>query len=337
MNSFTSEHASDDGQSAIFEHAAAEYLNKAASVDPALLREWRQPGGFYRRVRRAIGFLPGIRRKTANVDGHDLRYWDAGPMNKPAAVLLHGFSASKENWLNAVLFLARSHRLLVPDIPGFGESSFVPDVDYGLDAQAERLKAWFAQTGAPKAHWVGSSMGGALAGLIAATSPGLVRSLILMDSAGVAGEGLSPFEAGLLDGQNGLIAEKPEDMEAIFRLLSGRNGGGLQNSILAALVARDQIARAPVYRHLFREMILSPELPATQWAPKIAAPTLVVWGDADKILDPAEAGVLASLIPGSEILMMKDVGHLPMLEAPARTAALLKLFWSRIESSDDAK
>ncbi|ADP69427.1 alpha/beta hydrolase fold protein [Rhodomicrobium vannielii ATCC 17100] len=335
MDNFTSD-APDAGQSALFERAAAEYLNKAASVDPALLRDWRQPDGLYRRVRRAIGLLPGIRARTATVDGHELRYWDAGPANKPAAVLLHGFSASKENWLNVVLFLARSHRLLVPDIPGFGESSFVPDASYGLAAQADRLKAWFAQTGAEKAHWVGSSMGGALAGLVAAKSPDLVRSLILMDSAGVAGEGLSPFEAGLLDGRNGLIAEKPEDMEAIFTLLSGKNGGGFQNAILAALVARDQIARAPVYRHLFREMILSPELPATHWAPNIAAPTLVVWGEADKILDPAEASVLASLIRGCEILMMKEVGHLPMLEAPARTAALLKLFWSRFESSDAA-
>jgi pimeloyl-ACP methyl ester carboxylesterase len=325
MDQFTSD-APDGGQSALFERAAAEYLNKAASVDPALLRDWRQPDGLYRRVRRAISFLPGIRARTANVDGHELRYWDAGPANKPAAVLLHGFSASKENWLNVVLFLARSHRLLVPDIPGFGESSFVPDATYGLAAQADRLKAWFAQTGAEKAHWVGSSMGGALAGLVAAKSSDLVRSLILMDSAGVAGEGLSPFEASLLDGRNGLIAEKPEDMEAIFTLLSGKNGGGFQNAILAALVARDQIAHAPVYRHLFREMILSPELPATHWAPNIAAPTLVVWGEADRLSPPVTGQQIAAEIPGAKFSLIPNAGHLPQIEQPAAFHALVGPF-----------
>ncbi len=67
-----------------------------------------------------------------------------------------------------------------------------------------------------------------------------------------------------------------------------------------------------------RQFIASPML-ETQFN-TINTPTLIIWGDEDQVLNPAGAAALQSLLPDSKVQMMADVGHLPMLEAPRRTA-----------------
>jgi pimeloyl-ACP methyl ester carboxylesterase len=310
----------------IFKRTAGAYLANSPAVDPAVLRSWRPARSFYGRLRRSIGLLPGVRSRSARISGHNIRFWDLGARGAPAAVLLHGFSASKENWINIVFLLSRSFRVLVPDIPGFGESSFDPDADYRLPAQGERMAAWFASLGIESAHWAGSSMGGAIAGIVAALEPRMVRSLTLMNSAGVMGAELTAFERDLFEGKNGLIASSRRDVDDVFRLIIS-NERSLQSTLLSSLLARDQVGRAPVYHHLFRQMVTAGEFPSPYWTTLVRAPSLILWGERDKVLHPCEAEVFRTLIPGSKLVLLKGVGHLPMLEAPLATSAILRRFW----------
>ncbi len=316
----------------IFSKWGAAYLANSPRIEPAALHAWRPQRSLYTYARRAIGLLPGLRIRETYAGGHTIRYWDLWPEREHAIVLLHGFTASKENWLNILYLLGRSRRVLVPDVPGFGESSFDPGADYRIEAQAQRMLEWSGSLGLSSAHWAGSSMGGAIAGAAAALEPRAIRSLALIDSAGVTGAEMRPFERDFLEGKNGLVAHSRRDVCRIMQLVAGERWS-LQGALLARLIAADQVPRAAVYQHLFREMITPGNFPSPYWACAVEAPTLILWGSEDKILHPCEAGVLHRLIPGSELEMLDGIGHLPMLEAPFKTARLLREFWRRAEGA----
>lgn len=312
----------------VFKRFGAAYLAKSAHVDTAVLQNWRAPQSLFGLLRKGIGLLPGMRIRSAEIDGQTIRYWDFGARRGNVVVLLHGFSANKENWINVVYLLGRSYRVLVPDIPGFGESSFNPSADYTIEKQSKRIASWFASLGAECAHWVGNSMGGAIAGVIAALEPQMVRTLTLMGAAGIAGEQLTAFEADLAEGVNGLIPVDQAGVARVFKLITGA-GGGLQCAVLSRLIGKEQVVRAPLHQQLFREVMTPADVPSGYWACAVEAPTLIIWGDQDRVLHPCEAKVFQTLIPGSELVLFEGVGHVPMMEAPFRTARTLRAFWQR--------
>jgi abhydrolase domain-containing protein 6 len=320
----------DLAEHCVFGRIGTAYLAKGRRIDPAELRNWRPARSFYGHLRRWLGALPGLRARSAVIDNHTIRYWELGARNRPPVVLLHGFTASKENWFHILYLLSGRYRVFVPDVPGFGESTFDPEVSYRMRAQGERLVAWFATLGLDGAHWVGSSMGGILAGIVAALEPKAVRSLTLMASAGVLGDRLSRFEQGLLEGRNGLIPENYGQVADVLRLTT-RVRRWLHTATLAPLIAKDQIARAPVYHHLFREMVTAEDDPSPYWACFVQAPTLILWGDCDDVLHPCEADVLRRLIPDAQVKILEGVGHLPMLEVPLRTVNALREFWRTLD------
>lgn len=314
----------------VFHRVGNAYLANAQPPKQVELQNWRPVNSFYGFLRSWMCLLPSLRVHDADVDGHIVRYWEVGARHRPAVVLLHGFSASKENWINILYSLSGRYRLFIPDIPGFGESSFKPNADYSMRTQAERMVAWFATLGVKQAHWVGSSMGGLIAGIVSALETSIVSSLTLMASAGVVGETLSVFEQRLLEGKNGLIPETPQQVRDVLRLTT-HHGQMFHTLMLGPLVARDQISRAPVYHHLFREMITPGEEASPYWACFVQAPTLIIWGDRDQVLHPCEADIFERLIPGSQKIILNGVGHLPMLERPLTSTKLLQTFWKSLD------
>ncbi len=128
-----------------------------------------------------------LERRSVVIDDHTWIYAasDAAPPDAPTLVLVHGFTGSKENWYPLARLLRGRYRLLIPDLPGWGESTRRAGADYGYAAQAQRL-ARFIETvaGDRPVVLVGHSMGGGIAALAAARFPGHVRRLALIDAAG---------------------------------------------------------------------------------------------------------------------------------------------------------
>ncbi|WP_460890990.1 alpha/beta fold hydrolase, partial [Ramlibacter alkalitolerans] len=79
---------------------------------------------------------------SVEVDGQRIVQLEAGPADAPLVVLLHGFTGAKENWLPLMAELSATHRVIAPDLPGWGESDRDPGADYGVVAQSERIAAW---------------------------------------------------------------------------------------------------------------------------------------------------------------------------------------------------
>ena len=133
--------------------------------------------------------IAGLDEDAVEVAGHRWVYAhaDDAPADAPTLVMLHGFTGSKENWYPLADHLRGRYRLLIPDLPGWGESERQPDADYGYGAQAARVADFIAQLAGTDDGVVllGHSMGGGIAAVLAGTQPRRVESLVLMDAAGV--------------------------------------------------------------------------------------------------------------------------------------------------------
>src|SRR5688572_18613250 len=146
----------------------------------------------------------GLTKHTRTVAGHRWVYAEraAESPDAPTLVLVHGFTGSKENWYPLARALDGRYRLVIPDLPGWGESERLPREQYGFLAQSERLAA-FIRTVSPgkPVVLVGHSMGGGIAALVAAGYPQLVSRIALLDAAGVPFED-NRFGAAVLAGRN---------------------------------------------------------------------------------------------------------------------------------------
>lgn len=308
------------------EEVSSTYLELAPLEQArAQARNWRPHNGFWRRAQSLAGALPGVSSRKTHVDGHAMLYWEIGRGQGSPVILVHGFGASKENWISLIPgLLGQGHRILVVDLPGFGASTFDHEARYTYSDQARRLAQWSQQLGLEPAHWVGSSMGGAICATLAARHPEVVAAVTLMNAAGLGSEKLSPLEEELLKGENPLIPDHPAAVRRLFRMTTHR-ASALFGWLMSPALTREMLHRVPINHLLFADM-LQPEIRVPELLERIQAPVQVLWGERDRIVDVSSARRYAALLPHARLDILPDIGHLPMLEAPLRSARLIRHF-----------
>jgi len=310
------------------ERVGEGYLAKTTR-DTGAAESWRPRKSLWHRLQQAGHWLPGVKARSEQVGAHRIHFWQVGPDGGTPVVLLHGFGASKENWISLLPGLnRRGMTLYVPDLPGFGQSTYLHTDRYTYDKQAARLALWASHLGAGPAHWAGSSMGGAICATLAAQFPEAVRSITLMNAAGMGAERMSPLDQELMAGSNLLIPENRAQVKRLFLMTTHRHNR-LFSALMAPAVHRDMTHRAPVGHHVFADM-LQPETPVPELLDKISAPVQIIWGEEDRIVDVSSAYRYAALIADARVEIMPGIGHLPMLEAPVRTARVMRHFWKEI-------
>jgi len=237
-------------------------------------------------------------------------------------VLLHGFSASKETWYAFARRFVDDHRVIVPDLAPFGAGSR-EGLSNSVEAQVERVDALLGALGVDGAHVVGNSMGGYIGALLAIRHPTRVATLTLIDAAGVDMPRASEGAARLAASENLFLIDDAEDAETFFELIFVERPP-MTPSIRADFIESNR-ARREDLRRWFDEM-------RGEWVPlepvlgEIGAPTLVVWGREDRLLDVSMADVFARHVPDVRVHVMPGVGHCPQMERPEETAALLRDF-----------
>lgn len=314
---------------ASLEEVRERYL-KATGDTPDPAEGWQPRRNAWQRLQAISGWMPGIRAERIEIDGHCIHYWRIGSGHGTPVVLVHGFGASKENWLSMLPALhERGTTLYVPDLPGFGQSDYVQGARYRYGDQARRLEEWARRLALPEAHWIGSSMGGATLATLAAHHPERVRSLVLMNASGMGSARFSPMENQLLRGQNPLIPAEPGDTRALFRIAIHRHQG-LISRVMPLAMASEMQHRAPVNRRLFADM-MQPEEPVPGLLERVRAPAQVLWGEQDQVVDVSCAHHYGALLPNARVRVLRGVGHLPMLEAPLRSARIIRNFWRTLE------
>ncbi|MBD3759829.1 alpha/beta hydrolase [Rhizorhabdus sp.] len=260
--------------------------------------------------------------RFVTIEGARIRVRDEGPRNAPPVLLIHGYTFSLESWDAWAADLARDHRVIRFDLAGHGLSGPMPRGDYGTAARVRQLGKLMDKLGLARATIAGNSFGGLVAWNFAARYPRRIDRLILVDSAAFSINGVTEkpvavppaMRTYLLDPQPAAVAWSAGTIFAHPQRLTPARLDQMR-----AMIARNGPA---LVAHL-EQFTLPDPLPSLA---RIKAPTLILWGRADKVVPVAQAEQLAAAIPGSKLIIYDDVGHAPQEEAAAASLTDVREF-----------
>ena len=259
--------------------------------------------------------------KTITIFGQSIHYYDMG--TGPVVVLLHGLGNRKEDWLSVLDPLAQKYRLLVPDQIGFGKSD-KPLLDYRIQTYVDFLNEFLRQLKVDKASLVGESLGGWIAALYAAELGGgghliPVEKLVLVDAAGLKQESAIP------NMNPSSLQDMKTMMEAVFYDTSWVNEEALRKMFTDKLSVHDG--------YTVRSILGNPMLETERLDGRLGAikvPTLVTWGNQDKLLPLASGEKYAAGIAGAKLVKFDKCGHVPPVEKTEEFLAAVTGFLSGV-------
>jgi pimeloyl-ACP methyl ester carboxylesterase len=274
---------------------------------------------------RLIRLVFGARRRLGRVRPRMLR---AGRFEVPALeggpahdrvplVLLHGFSDSKDSFVDVARVLTRTRRVVLPDLPGFSEASQPLDHRYTVPSIAALLVEALREVAPEGAHLVGNSLGGAIAAYIGLEHPRWVRSLVLIGAAGVRMPVPSAMQRHIEAGHNPFVVRGADEYPAFLRFVVERSPP-LPGPLLRRM-ARDFIARRAMNEKILAELV-DDGLDLTERLSRLTVPTTLVWGDRDRLIDLSAGRLYHQAIPHARLVVMHGIGHCPQVEAPGLTA-----------------
>jgi pimeloyl-ACP methyl ester carboxylesterase len=277
-------------------------------------------------------------RREITLHGHRVTYTTAGS-DGPVVVLLHGIAGSSRTWDAVLPLLARSVRVVAPDLLGHGESA-KPRGDYSLGAYASGVRDLLAALGIEAATIVGHSLGGGVAMQFAYQFPERCERLVLVDSGGLGREVTPILRAATLPGAEvvlPLIAHR-RVLDAA-RSVSARLPARLTRRPALAEIARgygslvDTQARA-AFVHTARS-VLDVGGQRVDARDRLylatALPTLVVWGGRDSFIPVSHAAHFKELVPTARLEVFERAGHFPHVDEPDRFARVLAGFVAETE------
>lgn len=278
------------------------------------------------------------------VEGQDLRmaYMDVAPTGPPTGkvvLLLHGKNFPGAYWAETIRVLAAAgHRVVVPDQIGFGRSS-KPDVHYTFELLAQSTRKLLDTLAVPRVTVVGHSVGGMLAVRFALMYPQSTSGLVLENPIGLEDYREKVPYTGVDTTYRGMLSPTREGLERFYRSYYGtwREPFGIWTDVAWRQTLGGEWPRGARASALTYEMIYTQ--PVVQDLPRLAVPTLLVIGQADRTtlgrgsLPPEVLATLgrypelgkraAGAIPGARLVELDGVGHIPHLEAPDRFHAAL--------------
>jgi pimeloyl-ACP methyl ester carboxylesterase len=278
--------------------------------------------GYYAFPEKVAGYIldaarskAGLTKKAIQIDDHTVVYLEGG--KGPTVLLFHGYTANKDNWTRFAVYLTKDYHLVIPDIPGYGENSKIEEASYDLSNQMSRLHKFARAVQLKKFHIAGNSMGGFFAGTYAVRYPDEIISVGLFDAAGVRSPEKGTVMKMMEKDENVLLLKDNNDFPRIMSLVF-TNPPRLPYPLKKVFI-QTALANRTFYEKERKELFpdfysLEKELP------NIKAPTLILWGDQDKIIDVSSVPVFEKGLKNHKTVIIKDCGHLPMMEKPQETA-----------------
>lgn len=281
--------------------------------------------------------IDAVIRLNRRVCGVRLKSRKAGSMLWPfleggtgePILLLHGFGADKDRFGSLVSYLRISRKVVIPDLPGFGDH--LPDwsVSYGIEDQVRRLETFVNLRSAVQYHLMGISLGGYLAAYFTVRNPHLVKSLCLMSSAGFSSPVVSDaWSLYLKRGRNIFLCTTAQDVQDQMDYLLHRPVK------LPGAVKRYWARRGAELlawrRKLFDDLMAGGVARMDDLAQHIKVPTLVLWGAQDRVMHVSTVGNIVSKIANCRAYIIHACGHLPIIEHPVLSRKLYMDFLDRL-------
>jgi len=265
--------------------------------------------------------------------GHEVSVVEAGKGDP--VILLHGLGATKVSFVPTMLALAPSHRVVVPDLLGHGDSA-KPRVRYSADTFARFVLDLMDSMQIERAHLIGNSLGGRISLEVAMTDPSRVRSLSLLCPA-VAFLNRRWMPA-IMRRMRPELAFLPQPLPHRAVVAGIRSlfvsPDRLRRSWYDAAadeflrVYRDRQARYALFDALRHIVTDEPRGDAGFWKrlASVEAPSLFLWGDADPLVPAFYSSHVAEALPNATVEVLTDCGHVPQFEYPAATHRKIKRF-----------
>lgn len=249
--------------------------------------------------------------RMVEVRGAQLHLFEGG---EGSPVLLLHPAGGAGSWMPYHALLARSHRVIAPDHPGFGQSPIIDSVGTPEDI-AYLYSALLDELGIDKATVIGFSFGGWIAAELAVLDPHRVERLILVDAIGlrIAGEPIADQ-----------FAMSPEQKIAFLF-----HDPSVAADLFPSEMTIDDIMRfyhddAAFARYAWSPFCNNPKLAGRLY--RIAAPTLVLWGEHDRLVPRAHGELYSREIPNARFEILPGVGHAALLEQPEAGVGAIERF-----------
>lgn len=266
-----------------------------------------------------------LEKHTVQAGDTTWSYYEGG--QGPTIVLLHGFADGKDVWLPLAKQLTPHFHLVIPDLPGWGESSRDMNASYNVDAQAARLQTFVQTLGLGRFLLVGHSMGGAVAGVYAAEHPEHVGELALLDAFGLKFNE-NDFARETLAGKNPFVfSDRAGFWHAADMVFDKRPT--IPGRFVDVLVARNVKDHAFISKVLEELRAPSQYLAVQNRLDKLTMPVLGLWCHDDKVIDISALDSLRNGLthaPAISTSTLNGCGHMPELEKPEETAQILTAF-----------
>jgi pimeloyl-ACP methyl ester carboxylesterase len=254
--------------------------------------------------------------QTVRIGSQQVRYvrrtTSGGAPGDLPIVVLHGWGAHIEAVAPILAALEGAPDLIALDLPGFGESE-PPQQAWDVDSYARFMVHFLDELAVERAHLVGHSHGGRVSIALAADEPRRVGRLLLVDSAGI------PPKRGFRYRRRVAVAK----LGRAIATVGGRPGRRLQERMRSRVASRDYLEASEAMRGTFRAVIATD---LSDRLPRIAAPTLLVWGDEDDDTPLWMAERMETLIPDAGLVVLDGAGHYSYADSPGRFRAVARRF-----------
>lgn len=259
--------------------------------------------------------MGGVRRRRLTLsEGHVVSYLEAGARREgPTLVLVHGLGSSSFSYVRVIRRLARHHRVVAPDLPGYGKSR-LDARQRALDVRGltRALVEFLRSPACPgPVVLVGQSMGGWISVRAAHEAPERVEQLVLVNTAGVLYEGIEQM-------RHDLAPRTKEEVDALWRRLWHRVPFYYRPFWRASAA---HLATAPVQG--FMDSIQEGDFINGDLG-RLAMPVSVIWGRSDRLIPPATVDALVDGLGSTRVFWLARCGHIPPAEQPREFTRILR-------------
>jgi pimeloyl-ACP methyl ester carboxylesterase len=268
--------------------------------------------------------------REMHLHGHRISYRTAG--SGPVLLLVHGIAGSSATWDDVLPWLAERYCVVAPDLLGHGRSA-KPRGDYSLGAYANGIRDLLGVLGHEHASVVGHSLGGGVAMQFAYQFPERCERLVLVSSGGLGREVHPILRAAVLPGSEWVLpalcgARVRDAVDGVAGLLGRaglRAGPDLEETWRGFCSLADADGRAAFVHTLRTILDVSGQRVSAADRLYLAAevPTMLVWGERDRMIPVAHGRAAHAAIPGSRLEVFPNAGHFPHRDAPRRFTEVL--------------
>jgi len=273
-----------------------------------------------------LNAFDGMKKTVALPNSEVLAYIDTGNQSGPAVVLIHGYTDNARDWVPMLPYLSKRFRLILVDLRGHGKSS-KPECCYTRVDFAYDIKLLLDALSIQKADIVGHSLGSIVAQTFAEFWPERTNRVVLIASTG----GRPPGSTGLP--QFDFAAEirklkEPIDPDSPFMIAWWDS----PTPVDPEFIRRQRRDSAAIPLKVWLAVLDQGLSSGTAYAdlqstlPRLKAPTLLIWGSKDPIMEEPARKTLIDALPAARVKIFEGLGHNPFWEDPASVAAVINSF-----------